>query len=152
MNENKPTQSRPVNLHRLEQLKAIIEALESKREALAALSCAVPAIDYGKDIVDTSPQPDPPFVKMQAAIQAIDAQIAQANYDYIIDGAKMIEGISTIDADDVGKAIMYDRYIKLKPLHQIANDLVLSYSHVCRLHNACCRAYNRARKTDKKQK
>lgn len=129
-------------LDRLEKLSESISIMEEEKVALEILFQSVQAIDYEKVKVSCSNNRDPNFVKIEEQISKIESKIQTARFFYVSDGVLLVKKISDLPSSAEQKMVLYKRYIELKSLNEIADEMTLSYSYVKQLHLKGVKIYN----------
>lgn len=129
-------------LKQLQKLDVMIKQRQQERDALRAMLGSIGSFDYSKDRVQTSPSGDAQYAKTIERIADIEEDIERLIEKFV---HKMNEIISQIQKLENNKHvdILYKRYVELKELKVIANEMKYTYQYVLLLHGNALKEFSK---------
>lgn len=120
-------------LNRIRRLNTRIDNLIVERQQVWDLALSTGAVRYDRDRVQSSPSGTPRQLSLIEKAADMDRTITSM-IDRLVDMKHdIIEQIHQL-SDDRFIQILFKKYVELKPLTQIADELNYDYKWTCRLH------------------
>ena len=130
-----------VYLSRIEKLNLMIDQKIKEKDDLKAMMTCIGSFDYSKERVQTSPSGEAPFETTIEKIIKLEEEITQKIDEYIDLKDEAINKIHELP-NPIHAKILYEKYVKLKSIDDIANIIKKSYSHTVNLHRAALKAFD----------